>query len=87
VQGKTGHEWSGFGTDGLGDAKIRHDRVRNPEKMNAVWKIIELVKAYPNQIEMVCLGPLTNLALAIRLEPTLPRLLKRVVVMSGTLKD
>ena len=55
--------------------------------MNAVWKIIELVKAYPNQIEMVCLGPLTNLALAIRLEPTLPRLLKRVVVLSGTLKD
>ena len=33
---------------------------------------------------MLCIGPLTNLALAIKLEPKLPSLLKKLVVMGGT---
>ena len=59
------------------------DLVPRAEPENAVKKIIELVKASPNQIEIIVLGPLTNLAMAIRLEPNLPKLISRVVMIGG----
>lgn len=47
-----------------------------------VW--IELAKSRPGEIIGLVTGPLTNLALALRIEPELPRLLKRLVVMGGS---
>jgi purine nucleosidase len=44
---------------------------------------VDLVRAHPGQVVGLCTGPLTNLALALRLEPQLPRLLRRLVVMGG----
>ncbi len=46
-----------------------------------VW--IELARSRPGEIVGLVTGPLTNLALALRVEPELPRLLKRLVVMGG----
>jgi purine nucleosidase len=45
---------------------------------------VDLVREYPGQITGLVTGPLTNLALAIRIEPDLPRLLNRLVVMGGS---
>lgn len=45
--------------------------------------IIRLAKARPGEIVLVCTGPLTNLAIALNVEPDLGRLLRRVVVMGG----
>ena len=42
------------------------------------------MRTHPGEIIGLVTGPLTNLALAVRLEPELPRLLKRLVVMGGT---
>ena len=42
------------------------------------------MRANPNEVELVMIGPLTNLAMAIRLEPKLPNLIKRVSIMGGT---
>jgi purine nucleosidase len=44
---------------------------------------VDLVRERPGQIVGLCTGPLTNLALALRLEPALPRLLQRLVIMGG----
>ncbi|MBU6256359.1 MAG: nucleoside hydrolase, partial [Chloroflexi bacterium] len=38
----------------------------------------------PGELELVALGPLTNLALAIRIEPQFARWVKRCVIMGGT---
>lgn len=46
-----------------------------------VW--IDAVRRRPGEITGLVTGPLTNLALAVRLDPELPRLLKRLVVMGG----
>ena len=39
--------------------------------------------AYPGELIGLATGPLTNLALALRNEPALPRLLRRLVIMGG----
>ena len=49
-------------------------------------KIIELVKSKPGQIEIIIVGPLTNLAMAIRLEPSLPKLIKKVIMVGGAVQ-
>lgn len=45
--------------------------------------MIRLAKQRPGEITLVCLGPLTNLAIALNVEPTITTLLKQVVVMGG----
>ena len=47
--------------------------------------IVELARAHPGQLALVCAGPLGNVAQALRLEPHLPELLDRLVVAGGSL--
>ena len=44
---------------------------------------VRAAHAYPGELVGLVTGPLTNLALALRLEPGLPRLLRRLVIMGG----
>ena len=69
------------GADGLGDHGYVPTR-RRPEPVHAVDAIIETVRANPG-IEIVTLGPLTNIALALSREPKLVQSVKRCVVMGG----
>jgi len=69
------------GTDGLGDHGYA-PKSRQAEPTHAVDAIVRTVLANPG-IEIVTLGPLTNLALAIRKEPTIARAIGRLVVMGG----
>jgi len=48
--------------------------------------IIELVHAYPHEITLVPVGPLTNIALAIQKDPSLIPLVKEVIIMGGSIK-
>src|SRR5271167_2910286 len=48
--------------------------------------IIELVHAYPHEITLVPVGPLTNIALAIEKDPSIIPLVKEVILMGGSLK-
>lgn len=52
------------GKDGMGDCDIIHPK-RSPEEKRAVEFILEQVERYPNEVELVVLGPATNIALAI----------------------
>ncbi|WP_420640948.1 nucleoside hydrolase [Candidatus Leptofilum sp.] len=49
--------------------------------------IIETVRANPGQITLIAVGPLTNLALAVRLAPDIVPLVRQVVTMGGSLAD
>ncbi len=70
------------GEDGLGNLKTRKARVR-PEKTPAALALVELARRHPGELRVVALGPLTNLAIALLLEPELPRLLEGLYVMGG----
>lgn len=52
---------------------------------NAPQKIVEIVTTNPHEITIVCIGPETNLAQAILLEPNLPSLIKEIVIMGGSI--
>jgi purine nucleosidase len=69
------------GLDGLGDHGYVPSK-RRAESRHAVDAIIETVLANPG-IEIVTLGPLTNLALALSREPKLAASVARCVVMGG----
>ena len=45
--------------------------------------LIRLARLRPRELTLVTLGPLTNLAIALNVEPNLPEVLKSVVVMGG----
>ncbi|WP_024440357.1 nucleoside hydrolase [Mycobacterium sp. UM_WGJ] len=48
----------------------------------AAW--VAAAREHPGQLIGLATGPLTNLALALRTEPALPTLLRRLVIMGGT---
>ncbi|MCC6905451.1 MAG: nucleoside hydrolase [Anaerolineae bacterium] len=73
------------GADGLGNAA---DRLPKPKGkaigQNAANFIVETVLAHPGEVTLVPIGPITNIALAARLEPAIISKVKRVVLMGGS---
>jgi inosine-uridine nucleoside N-ribohydrolase len=68
--------------NGLGGAQLPPSaREIGPDRGPAA--VIRLARGRPGELTLVTLGPLTNLAIALNVEPRLPELLKRVVVMGG----
>jgi inosine-uridine nucleoside N-ribohydrolase len=49
--------------------------------------MIDTIYAYPGQVSILALGPMTNLALAVRLEPTIVPLTRQVIVMGGSFRS
>ncbi|WP_442941502.1 nucleoside hydrolase [Nocardia sp. NBC_00403] len=70
------------GPHGVGYAELP-ESARSLSRRSAAQMWVELVRERPGQIVGLCTGPLTNLALALRVEPELPRLLQRLVIMGG----
>jgi purine nucleosidase len=69
------------GRDGLGDRGYGPSAL-TPEKEFAVDAMVRVIEANPG-IEVITLGPLTNLALALRQSPGLAANVSRCVVMGG----
>ncbi len=51
---------------------------------NGIDFLRDAIKRHPGELVVVTLGAMTNLALALRAEPALCRLIRRLVVMAGT---
>jgi purine nucleosidase len=73
------------GVDGLGDSGYPPSK-RKVADEHAVHALIRLADASPGALTLVALGPLTNVALATRLDPTLPEKYERLVVMGGAIR-
>ncbi|MBE7552770.1 MAG: nucleoside hydrolase [Anaerolineales bacterium] len=70
------------GWDGLGNINLPPPQGRAVDRPAAQF-IVETVMAYPGEITLVPIGPLTNLALALALEPRIADHVAEVVVMGG----
>jgi len=70
------------GDGGLG-GELYPDTGIPSAQQHAVDAIVETVRGSPGAVSLACIGPLTNIALAIRREPDLNDLLDEVVVMGG----
>jgi inosine-uridine nucleoside N-ribohydrolase len=77
VNGKQLHGATGLGGTDFPCASVHH--MVGSDKM-----LGELVRQYPKEVTVICLGPLTVVARAMDLCPDLPSLVKRLVIVGGT---
>ncbi|MCA0230167.1 MAG: nucleoside hydrolase [Bacteroidetes bacterium] len=70
------------GDDGMGDIGLDL-KGRKPLEGHAVDAIIDTVNKFPNEIEIITLGPLTNMALALAKAPEIASKIKSCVIMGG----
>ena len=78
-------DWVGaaetHGNDGMGDLDLV-DYSLKPQEGHAVLKMLEALRDAPaDTIDVIALGPLTNLALAIKLEPETMKKVDKIVIM------
>jgi inosine-uridine nucleoside N-ribohydrolase len=72
------------GENGLGGAVFPEPTLK-PVAEPAETFIRTMVRKYPGEVTLITLGPLTNVAAALNSDPELPGLIKRVVMMGGSL--
>ncbi|MAS33916.1 MAG: nucleoside hydrolase [Anaerolineaceae bacterium] len=79
--------WVGAGefhlNDGLGDWEARPPCSPKLEAQPAAEALVRLARENPGELTLVALGPMTNLALAIRLDPAFAQNIGRLVFMGG----
>lgn len=71
------------GETGLGAALLPNP-TREPVARHAVDFLIETLAAQPGEISLIAVGPLTNIALALRKEPRIAEWAREFVVMGGS---
>lgn len=72
------------GTDGLGDIGFPASS-RQVEKELAPAALVRMANEEPGEFTLVTIGPLTNIAVALTLDPDLPKKIKKLVVMGGAI--
>jgi purine nucleosidase len=73
-----------YGVDGLGDVGVQVAELRTPHPSEKV--ICDQVRADPEAVTILALGPLTNVARAFKRDPELPSLVGAVVMVGGTVE-
>ena len=71
---------------GLGYASLPYPSNKAVDS-HAIDLLIQKIMAEPDEITLVTIGPLTNLAMAIRREPRLARAVKEVISMGGAINE
>lgn len=70
------------GSDGLGNIFLPPPVGEKMDK-NASEFLVEMVSQYPGDVTILALGPLTNLALAIKRDPCFASNVKKIVILGG----
>lgn len=71
------------GQNGLGDIALGGAPPHPADPGAAHERIIDLIRAHPGAVTLVAIGPLTNLALALRAAPDIAGLVHGVTIMGG----
>jgi purine nucleosidase len=70
------------GDNGIGGIELPRAEAE-PDARSAVELLLELSRTHAGELRIVAVGPLTNLALALREDPELPARIAEVTVMGG----
>ncbi len=72
-----------YGSDGLGNSGFEISELHH--LLPAEKLIIDCVRSSPDEVTVVCLGPLTNLARAFRRDPHIANLVDRIIMTGGSI--
>ncbi|KAM4699330.1 inosine-uridine preferring nucleoside hydrolase-like [Discoglossus pictus] len=76
------------GHDGLGDVPDPEaPRLDHLQKDHAVLAMLRIVNEHPGQVSLVATGPLSNLALAVNMDPTFCQKIKSLFIMGGNMES
>lgn len=83
-------KWGGpvphiHGKNGIGEVKLPQPAQKEFEETAADF-IVRTVNEKVGEVTLVCVGRLTNLAIALAKDVTLPKKVKKLVIMGGTLR-
>ncbi|MFC5046979.1 nucleoside hydrolase [Aquimarina hainanensis] len=70
------------GKDGMGDIGLLLSGYI-PEKEHAVSILVQKINEHPGEISLICLAPLTNIATALLIDPSIASKVKECVIMGG----
>jgi purine nucleosidase len=70
LDGKGGHSWP--------------VPTQRPEPEHAAAALVRLAREHAGSLDVVCIGPLTNIAAALALDPDLPREVRSLAIMGGS---
>jgi purine nucleosidase len=74
------------GFSGIGNSRLP-EPIAKPLNIHAVDYLIERVLAEPGELSIFPIGPLTNIAMAIRKEPKFAKAVKELVIMGGAISE
>jgi purine nucleosidase len=70
------------GENGIGGVVLEDSGLTSAPE-TAAEMLVRLAHEHPGELRVIAVGPLTNLALALQLEPKLPALVRDVTIMGG----
>ncbi|KAI3884852.1 hypothetical protein MKX03_011707 [Papaver bracteatum] len=71
------------GSDGMGNLSLPSPKGKKDEK-SAVEFLVDKISEFPGEVSILALGPLTNLALAVKSDASFASKVKRIVVLGGS---
>jgi len=74
------------GSSGMGKSNLP-EPINKPLETHAIDYLIERFLAEPDQLSLFAIGPLTNVALAIRKEPRIVNAMRELVIMGGAIRS
>jgi inosine-uridine nucleoside N-ribohydrolase len=74
------------GKDGLGDVPKYVPRVRSSRHPDAIETLLRCCEQYGPRLTIIAIGPLTNLAIALKKNPRVMRKVGRIVTMGGAIR-
>jgi len=71
------------GRNGVGDVELPHTS-KHAETESAADMLVRLADEYQGELDVIAIGPLTNLAIALKQDPSIAGKVHQVTVMGGT---
>jgi inosine-uridine nucleoside N-ribohydrolase len=71
-----------YGSDGLGNTGWKAPKPQHSHTSEKL--IIDCIRANPEEVTIVCMGPLTNLSRAFQRDPKLPEMVGEIVMVGGS---